>query len=268
MGDTDMAQNELGEFAVVTGASSGIGYELAHVLIERGYDVLVTAENDGIETAARRLGPKAIAFQTNLATFDGVEKLCAKIRSVERPVAIVAINAGVGVGGEFATETRLEDELNMINLNVTSSVHLAKRMAADMVERGEGRILLTSSLASQMPGPFYAVYAASKSFVQSFAEALRNELSDRGVTVTALMPGATDTNFFARAGMLDTPAGQAEKDDPAEVARMGIDALLAGKDHVVTVGVKNKLQATAAKMMTDPAKAAIHRKQIEPNGRH
>lgn len=156
-----METSGIGQLAVVTGASSGIGYELARELISRGYDVLVTAENDRIMAAATRLGPKAIPFTSDLATFIGVEKLCAKIRSMDRPPAIVAINAGVGVGGEFATETHLEDELNIINLNATSSVHLAKRMAADMVGRGEGRILLTSSIASTMSGPFYAVYAAS-----------------------------------------------------------------------------------------------------------
>jgi short-subunit dehydrogenase len=252
---------------VVTGASSGIGYELARELVNRGYEVLVTAEND-IEAAAQRLGGRVTAFKTDLATFQGVERLCEKIKELGKPLSIVAINAGVGVSGEFATQTRLEDELNLINLNVTSSVHLAKRVAQTMVGQGEGRILLTSSIASTMPGPYYAVYAASKAFIQSFAEALRNELHDRGVTVTSLMPGPTDTNFFARAGMLETPAGQGAKDDPAEVARMGIDALLAGKDAIVTVGMKNKMQAAAAKVLSEPTKAKLHRKQVEPNGRH
>jgi short-subunit dehydrogenase len=263
-----METTGVGQFAVVTGASSGIGYELARDLINRGYDVLVAAEND-IDAAAERLGGKATPFKTNLATFDGVEALCAKIRSLGKQVDLVCINAGVGVGGEFATQTKLEDELNLINLNVTSSVHLAKRMAETMVGQGEGRILLTSSIASAMPGPFYAVYAASKAFIQSFAEALREELKERNVVVTALMPGATDTNFFARANMIDTPVGQSEsKDDPAEVAHQGIDAVLAGKDAVVTVGIKNKAQVAASKVMSQPAKAKMHRKQVEPNGRH
>jgi short-subunit dehydrogenase len=254
-------------FAVITGASSGIGYELARQFTQNGYDVLVTAEDAGITEAARSLegdGAAVQVVQANLATYDGVEQLYAAIQASGRPVDAIAINAGVGVGGDFARETELRDELNLINLNVVATVHLAKRVVSDMVRRGSGRVLFTSSIAALMPGPFYAVYAASKSFVQSFAEALRNELKDSGVSVTALQPGPTDTNFFERADMEDTRAGTGKKANPADVAKEGFDALMAGKDHVVAGGLFNKAQAVASKVMPDPAKAELHRKYTEP----
>ena len=216
--------------AVVTGASNGIGYELAKQFAQNGFDLLVTATGPSIDEAAQRLqesGTQVDTVQADLATYEGVETLYSKIQSMRRPVEAIAINAGVGVGGEFAHETDLQDELNLINLNVVSSVHLAKRIVKDMVDRDQGRILFTSSIAAIMPGPFEAVYAASKAFIHSFAEGLRNELKDTGVTVTSLMPGPTDTNFFHRAGMDDTKAGAKKKDDPAEVAKQGFEALMA-----------------------------------------
>jgi len=179
-------------FAVVTGASSGIGYELAKQFAQHGFDLLVAAEDAGIAEAARAfegLGAGVESLQVDLATYDGVENLYAKIASSGRPVEAIALNAGVGVGGDFTRGTELRDELNLIALNVTSPVHLAKRVLKDMVARGQGRVLFTSSIAATMPAPFEAVYGASKAFLLSFAEALRNELKDTGVTVTALMPG-------------------------------------------------------------------------------
>jgi uncharacterized protein len=252
-------------FAVVTGASSGIGFELARQFLQNGYDVLIAAEDDGITEAAQRLGGggRVESVKVDLARYEGVEYLYAKIQAAGRPVDAIALNAGVGVGGGFA-ETKLEDELNLIALNVTSSVHLAKRVARDMVQRKSGRILFTSSIAAVMPAPFEAVYGASKAFLLSFSEALRNELADVGVTVTALMPGPTETNFFHRAGMDDTKVGQDEKDDPAQVARQGFEALMAGKDKVVAGSVKNRAMAAAAQMLPDPVTAQAHRKLSEP----
>lgn len=253
-------------FAVVTGASSGIGYELARQFAQNGFDLLITAEDAGITQAARDLevlGAHVETVQANLAMSDGVETLYRQIQSTGRPVDAIAINAGVGVGGPFI-ETDFNDELNLINLNVVSPVHLAKYVVRDMVARGQGRILFTSSVAARMPGPFEAVYAASKAFLQSFSEALRNELKDTGVTVTALEPGPTDTNFFHRAGMDDTKAGASKKDDPAQVAKQGFDALMAGEDHVVAGSVSTKLQAAATNVLPATANAAMHRKQSEP----
>ena len=260
-------QNSGRPFAVVTGASSGIGYELARQFAEHGFDVLIAAEDSGILQAAERLqrdGVRILPVQVDLATYDGVELLYREIQATGQPVDANALNAGRGAGGDFTRETDLRDELNIIDLNVTSTVHLAKRVLPDMVSRGAGRVLFTSSVASQLPGSFQAVYNASKSFVQSFAEAVRNELKDTGVTVTALMPGPTDTEFFDRAEMQDTKVGAGKKDDPAQVAEQGFKALMDGDDHVVAGSVKNKVQVAAAKVLPDTATAQMHRKMAEP----
>lgn len=253
--------------AVVTGASNGIGYELALQFAQNNFDLLITATGSSINEAAQtleKLGAKVETVQADLATYDGVETLYNKIKATNRPMEAIAINAGVGVGGEFARETDLKDELNLINLNVVSSVHLAKRVVKDMVERGKGRILFTSSIAALMPGPFEAVYAASKAFIHSFSEALRNELKDTGVTVTALMPGPTDTNFFHRAEMDDTQVGASKKDDPALVAKQGFEALMAGKDDVIAGSLKTKIQGAVSKILPDTVNAELHSKLSEP----
>ncbi|WP_375498267.1 SDR family NAD(P)-dependent oxidoreductase [uncultured Nostoc sp.] len=252
--------------AVITGASSGIGYELAKQFAQNGFDLVVTATGSSINEAAaafEELGAKVETVQADLATYNGVETLINQIQATGRPVEAIAINAGVGVGGKF-TETDLQEELNLINLNVVSSVHLAKRVVKDMVDRGNGKILFTSSIAALMPGPFEAVYAASKAFIHSFAEGLRNELKDTDVTVTALMPGPTDTNFFHRAGMDDTKAGADKKDDPAIVAKQGFEALMAGKDDLVAGSLKTKIQGNISKVLPDTVNADLHRKLTEP----
>lgn len=253
--------------AVVTGASSGIGYELAKQFVEHGYDLVIAAEDPGITSAARDLavlGTLVEPVQVDLATYDGVEALYAAMRATGRPIDAIAINAGVGVGGDFGRQTDLQDELKMIQLNVVSTVHLAKRVVKDMLAQGHGRILFTSSIAALMPGPFEAVYAASKAFVQSFSEALRNELKDTGVTVTALQPGPTETNFFHRAGLDDTRVGTSKKDDPAQVAEQGFEALMAGKDHVIAGSLKTKAQAAMTNVLPSTANAEQHRKMAEP----
>ena len=259
--------SEQGEsFAVVTGASSGIGLELARQFAQHGFDVLICAEDDGITAAAAQLqapGVAVTAVQADLATPAGVQVLTDAIGAAGRPVDALAINAGIGNGGSFL-DIPLADELRLINTNIVSGVQLAKWALPGMVARGQGRVLFTASVASTMPGPFYATYAASKAFVLSFAEALRYELKDSGVTVTALMPGPTDTEFFDRADMHDTPAGQGSKDDPAEVAADGFRALMAGKDHVVAGSVKNKAQVVGGSVLPDTAKAAIHAKLTAP----
>jgi short-subunit dehydrogenase len=263
-----MTTSENREFAVVTGASSGIGYELARQFVEHGYDLLVTADGAEIEEAAtelRRDGQNQItAVRADLATYDGVEQLYDAIRASGRPVDAIAINAGRGIGGDFTRQTDLTDELNVIDLNVTSTVHLAKRVLPDMVARNAGKVLFTSSVAAMMPGSYQAVYNASKSFVQSFAEALREELKDTDVTVTALMPGPTDTRFFERAEMQDTKVGSGAKDDPALVAKQGFEALMKDKEKVVAGSVKTRVQGAASKVMPDSAKAKMHREMAEP----
>jgi uncharacterized protein len=200
----------------------------------------------------------------DLATPAGVEELAGRIAEAGRPLDAVALNAGIGEGGAFAGGTDLEKELAIVDLNVRSTVHLAKLLLPDMVARHEGRMLITSSIASTMPGSFQAVYNASKSFTQSFAVALRSELKDTGVTVTALMPGPTETNFFRRAGMLDTKVGAGEKDSAADVARAGFEALMEGKERVVADSLQTRLQGRISRLVPDSVKAEVHRRMARP----
>jgi short-subunit dehydrogenase len=254
-------------YAVVTGASSGIGLELAKQFAEHGFDLLIVADSAKVTEAAAKLKSYNVSVseaQIDLAKPEGVEEFYELIQKSGRPVDAIALNAGVGAGGDFVRETVLEADLNVIDLNVRSTVHLAKLVLKDMVRRGQGRVLFTSSIAATMPGTFNAVYNASKAFVQSFAQAVRNELKDTGVTITALMPGATETNFFHRADMDDTRIGMSEKDDPADVAKTGFEALMAGDDHVVAGSFKNKAQATMAHVLPDTVTAEIHRKLAGP----
>ncbi|HEY2259299.1 MAG TPA: SDR family NAD(P)-dependent oxidoreductase [Solirubrobacteraceae bacterium] len=253
--------------ALVTGASSGIGFELAKQLADHGFDLIVAAEDDELETAAGELrtrGAEVDAVTVDLAGADGVKELHRRVQAAGRPLDVAALNAGIGAGGAFATDTDLDQELRIVDLNVRSTVQLAKYVVRDMVKRGEGRILFTSSIASTMPGAFQAVYNASKSFVQSFALALRNELKDTGVTVTSLMPGPTETEFFERAEMLDTKLGAGEKDDPADVARDGFEALMDGKERVVSHSLQTKAQGIGSRVLPDSVKAGMHRKMAEP----
>jgi short-subunit dehydrogenase len=262
-----MEGNEKKPLAVVTGASSGIGFELAKIFGEEGFDLLIAAEDSELNEAQKRLketGATVEAHRVDLAKEAGVVELYRHIENTERPVAALCLNAGRGAGGAFATETELADELEIVDLNVRSTVHLCKLAVADMVERDEGRILFTSSVAATMPGAFQAVYNASKSFVQSFALALRNELKDTGVSVTSLMPGATETEFFEVAEMGDTKVGASEKDDPAQVARQGYEALIAGDERVVGGSMKNKVQVAASRVLPDSKKAEMHREMAEP----
>ncbi len=253
-------------FALVTGASSGIGRELAHRFAENGFDLLVCAEDAGIAAAAdelRAAGADVQVLQVDLRSYDGVEEFVRGIRTAGRPLDAAALNAGVGRGGAFL-EIDLDHEFEIIQLNVVSTVHLAKRLLVDMAARDEGRLLITSSIASTMPGSFQAVYNASKSFLQSFAEALQDELKDTGITITSLMPGPTETNFFRRADMSDTPVGRSSKDDPAAVAQQGFDALMGGRSKIIAGSIKTKVQGVANKVLPDKLKAAAHRRMAEP----
>jgi short-subunit dehydrogenase len=263
-----MESAETRPLAVVTGASSGIGRELAARFAEGGFDLIVAAGDERIGAAASSFaerGIQAVPVRADLATFDGVEELYQAIQAAGRAPEALAINAGVGVAGDFARDNKLADELRLIGLNVTGAVHLAKRVLPAMIATGRGGVLFTSSIAATAPGPYHATYAASKAFLLSFAEALRYELRDTGVTVTALMPGPTDTEFFDRAGMQGTKLReQTAKDDPAEVAREGFEALMAGKDHVIAGSAKNKAQAAAGRVLPETKKAAVQARETEP----
>jgi len=256
--------------AVVTGASTGIGRAMADELVERGYDVVIVADEPAIEEAGQQLsgrGREVVAVRADLAGAAGVEQVHKRVRATGRTPDALLLNAGVGVGGRFDL-TALEDQLRLVDLNVRSTVHLARLVVGDMVAAGHGRVLVTSSIAAVAPGPYHSTYAASKAFVHSFAEGIREELKDTGVTVTSLMPGPTDTEFFTRADMEDTPIGQMKgKDDPAVVAREGIDAMEAGKPSVVAGSVKNKLQAEAGTHMPDALAAPLFARATKPQDR-
>ena len=256
--------------AVVTGASSGIGLELAKIFATNGFDLVIAAEDAELTVAEQGIaaaGTSVQAVRVDLATAAGVEELARIVEAQGRPVDALALNAGRGAGGKFVGETALDDELEIVDLNVRSTVHLAKRLLPAMVDRGEGRVLITSSVASTMPGAHQAVYNASKSFTQSFAEAIREELKDTGVTVTALMPGPTDTEFFDKAQLSD--ADIAKKRDSAEkVAKDGYEALMKGEEKVVAGSLMNKVQAKTAALIPDSAKAAVHGRLTQKDSEH
>ena len=250
--------------AVVTGASSGIGYELAKLFAENGYDLIVAADRPlgEAEQVIRSQGADVQSLQADLSTEDGVRQLYALIRSGNRPVDVLAANAGEGLGHGF-----LDQEVarwrHVVDTNITGTLLLLQHVVRDMRERGQGRVLITGSIAGLMPGTFQAVYNGTKAFLDSFSFALRNELKDSGVTVTCLMPGATDTEFFHRADMDDTKVGTGKKDDPAAVAKTGFDALMRGEGDVVH-GMKNKIQAAVAAVTPQSRLAEMHRGMAEP----
>jgi short-subunit dehydrogenase len=249
--------------AFVTGASSGIGYELAKCCADHGFDLLIAADEPAITEAAQDLRTLGVAVETveaDLATLDGVDQLYAAAKG--RPVEALLANAGHGLGHGFLDQD-FHDVRHVIETNITGTLYLIQKVGRDMRTRGQGRILITGSVAGFMPGTFQAVYNGTKAFLNSFSWALRNELQDTGVTVTCLMPGATETAFFERADMLDTKVGRAEKDDPADVAQAGFDAMMKGEGDVVT-GWRNKLQTAIANVTPASLLAEQHRKKAEP----
>jgi short-subunit dehydrogenase len=256
------------KLALVTGASSGIGYWLAKELAARGYDLVVCSAGERLESAAEDFGTGDISvtpISADLATREGVDELWNATMELGRPLDVVCINAGIGVGGLFA-ETDLETELRMVDLNCVGVVHLAKHVVKHMTELNAGRILITSSIAGEMVAPREAVYAATKAFDLSFAHSLRYELRETGVSVTALQPGPTDTDFFHRAGMDDTQTGTEGKHEsqPEDVARQGLDALFAGKDHVYAASLKTKMEGMVANAIPGAVKGAMHEKMAKP----
>ncbi|MBV8704213.1 MAG: SDR family NAD(P)-dependent oxidoreductase [Acetobacteraceae bacterium] len=249
--------------AIVTGASSGIGYELAKCCAQNGYDLIVAADEPAINDAAqtfRNLGVSVEAVQADLATVDGVDRLYAAAKG--RPVEALLANAGRGLGKGFLDQD-FNDVRRVVDTNITGTIYLIQRVGRDMRAQGRGRILITGSIAGFIPGTYQAVYNASKAFLDSFSFAIRHELKDTGVTVTCLMPGATETEFFERADMMDTKVGTAKKDDAAQVARTGFDAMMRGTGDVVT-GWHNKLQTAIANVTPSDMLAEQHRKMAEP----
>jgi short-subunit dehydrogenase len=250
------------KFAIVTGASTGIGLEIAKLAAGEGYDLLLAADTP-LEDADRLLdsfGVEVTNVKVDLSTFEGVDRLLAA--GGRREVDVLVANAGHGLGRDFLSQDPTAWR-HVIDTNIVGTIYLVQKVAQRMVARNAGRILMTGSIAGHIAGAFQAVYNGSKAFVDSFSDALGNELKETAVTVTCLKPGATDTEFFHRADMDDTKVGTARKDDPADVAKTGWDAMKKGERSVVH-GLKNKLQVAGAKVLGGGASAEMHRNMAEP----
>lgn len=257
------ATSSVKPLAVVTGASSGIGLQLAALCAANGFDLVIVADRplDEAVTALAGRDSNVETLETDLATREGVDKVLGRIAG--RPVAALLANAGHGLGRGFLDQD-FKDVQHVINTNITGTLYLIQQVARDMRDVESGRILITGSIAGFMPGSFQAVYNGSKAFIDSFSWALRNELKDSGITVTCLMPGVTDTDFFERADLMDTKVGTSEhKMDPAEVAQVGFKAMMNGEGDVVA-GFKNRMQAAIASITPAAVLAEQHRKMAEP----
>lgn len=252
-----------GKLAVITGASTGVGYYLADECAAHGFDVIVAADEEKIEDASKGFqarGVNAVAVQTDLASPEGVEELTSAIG--DRPVDVLIANAGRGLGSGFLDQDFNEIE-KVLDTNITGTLHLVQKVARKMRARGSGHILITGSIAGFTPGAYQAVYNGTKAFINSFSFALRAELEDSGVTVTCLMPDATETEFFKTAGMLDTKIGAGEKDSPEKVARDGFEAMLRGDGDIVS-GWHNKIQTALANVTPAGVLAEAHKKKAAP----
>ncbi|MBB4062879.1 SDR family NAD(P)-dependent oxidoreductase [Gellertiella hungarica] len=257
--------SQMRPLAVVTGASSGIGFELAKIAAAKGHDLIIAADEPQIENAARELrslGVSVDAMKVDLATRAGADDFFNFVSDKGQPVDILMANAGRGLGHAFLDQD-LDEALHVIGTNITGTVSLIHRIGLAMRARRQGRILITGSIAGFMPGTYQAVYNGTKAFLNSFSFALREELEDSGVTVTCLMPGATETRFFERADMLDTAVGQSDKDDAADVARAGFEAMMDNEGDIVT-GWKNKLTSAVANVTPAGMLAEQHARMAEP----
>ncbi|MEO7691415.1 MAG: SDR family NAD(P)-dependent oxidoreductase [Sphingomonas sp.] len=255
----------MAKFAIITGASTGIGFELATLAAKNGYDLLVVADEPLIEAAAadfKQFGTEVQSVEADLATIEGVDRLLSATGG--RQVDLLCANAGRGLGHAFLDQD-LADWRRVIDTNITGTAYLLHRVLKQMVARGEGKVLVTGSIAGFIPGSFNAVYNGTKAFIDNFTDALRNEIKEsKGVTLTTLMPGPVETEFFDRAEMLDTSVGaNPNKSDPADVARDGWDALMSGKASIVS-GWKNKVQQAVANVTPAAVLAEQHRKMAEP----
>jgi short-subunit dehydrogenase len=262
--------NNTGKYALITGGTSGIGLELAKLFAKDQYNLIIIARDQTeLETTSNELkqsGVQVMTIAKDLFQPNAAEEVYNEVILKGIDIDVLVNNAGHGLYGEFI-HTDLKMEIDIIHLNIISLITLSKFFVRDMVKRGSGKILNTSSIASKSPGPWQSVYHGTKAFVQSFTEALRYEVKEKGVSVTALLPGATDTDFFNKADMLDSKLLQDPDNlaDPAQVAKDGYEALMAGKDMVVS-GFKNKIQVMMNNITPDEMSAASLAKQQEPVG--
>ncbi|WP_448664420.1 SDR family NAD(P)-dependent oxidoreductase [Sphingomonas sp. CJ20] len=253
-----------GKLAVITGASTGIGREIARIAAREGYDLILVADEAEIDAAAASLdapGVQVDALQADLSTFEGNDRLLAACGM--RPIDVLVANAGRGLGQGFLTQSPA-DWRRVIDTNITGTTYLLQKVLQQMVARDAGNVLITGSIAGLIPGAWQAVYNASKAYLDSLSYALREEVKDTNVNVTVLMPGPTETEFFRRADMLDTPVGESEKADPAKVAADGWAAMMDRKAHVVS-GLMNKVQAAISHVTPDSVLAKMHTAQAKPD---
>lgn len=255
---------KLSGLAVISGASTGIGFELTKLAAKDGCELILASNTDHSEivAAVNNLGVHAVeTVNCDLSTEAGVDQLLATIGG--RRVDVLIANAGESKGGAFLDQTWTDVERS-IDTNIKSAVRLVHEIGGGMRLRDSGRILVTGSIVGHMPGPFNLTYNSTKAFIDDFCVGLAEELRDSQVVVTCLLPGATDTPFFAKAGMEDTAVGAAPKADPAKVAFDGYQALLDG-DTVVTSGFMNKVQKVFADLLPEELVAKMHRKMAQPN---
>jgi short-subunit dehydrogenase len=258
----------LNKYALITGATSGIGYELAKLFAADGYNLVIVSRNQQeLDNKAREFKEKGIdvvCIAQDLFDPGNAFAVYEEVKELGISIEVLVNDAGQGVYGLFS-DTEIDRELDIIDLNVSSLVILTKLFLKEMLGRRSGRILNVASVASKSPGPWQSVYHGTKAFVLSFTEAIREELIDTGITVTALMPGVTDTDFFNKADMLESKAVQDKSAmaDPAEVAKDGYEALMAGKDKVVS-GLKNKVQVAMGNLVPDSTLAHQISEQQKP----
>ncbi len=264
-----MEEHKNGKTALITGASSGIGQELTRLFAKDGYNLVLVGRNqESLEQLAanfhNQYGTQTTILIKDLANTNAPEEIYAETQEKGIQVDVLVNDAGFGEYGQFATETDLQKELSIIQVNATALVHLTKLYLNDMVSRNEGKILMLGSEVSVIPNPMMAVYGATKAFIKSFSEAVRNEIKNKNVTITVLMPGATNTNFFNVAGATDVKGADPQKTaNPADVAKEGYEALMKGKDHVVA-GWMNKARVAVSHMLPDPLLAAAVRRDMTP----
>jgi len=256
----------MAKLVLIAGASTGIGFELCRIFARNGFNVALVAKNkERLEKAEEKLRAEykveTYSFVADLATAEGPELLYQSVKEAGLRVDVLVNNAGFGFHGLFL-ETDLKHELQMMQLNMITPVQLTKLYLKEMKGRGEGKILQVASTAAFQPGPTMAIYYATKAFLLFFSEAIRDELRGSGITVTALCPGATESNFAKSAKMEGTHLFQRFVMDAATVAEAGYRGLMAGKS-VVIPGFKNKLLAASVRFIPRDLVTVFSRKAVE-----
>lgn len=262
-------QENRNRYAVITGATSGIGYELAKLFAADSYNlILVARSEERLQQVTNQLKQlftiEVTPIAKDLFIPGAAKEVYEQVKSMAIPVDVLVNDAGQGEWGPFV-ETSLERDIDIIQLNIISLLTLTKLFLKDMLVRDEGKILQLGSEAGTTPMPLLSVYAATKAFVISFSAALSEELRDTNVTVTVLLPGATDTDFFHKASQDETVVYREQKlASPEEVAKDGYDALMKGENKIIS-GAKTKMHVMMNDLLGTRTSAANSRKLNEPS---